>query len=234
MKMKTTLIKATVLCSLAVFVTGEIIVASDARLALKKRSIDLEVVRWCDIFYQEDFPPNTACEGKEDNIWDYFPTCCNGAYNCRSGTIWDVYLCAPQFIYDVIMKTCIKFEGNICPYYETGGNSTILTTTTSVPTRTNSPTTIMDDFESTSPETTESIKKTTTNSPETTTITQINCNNVVNGKMAHPTDCTKYIVCNNEKPTIHDCLKEYIYYVPFSVCLPGNTISCKLHSVSEK
>nr|XP_019539663.2 uncharacterized protein LOC109410595 [Aedes albopictus] len=131
-------IKICVLVCLVGAVVGEITVDSRATLALKKRS---EMVgyslRWCDIFYQEDFPKNVDCSGKNDLVWDYFPSCCNGAYNCRNNAIWNIYLCAPGYVYDAASEGCVEFLEDSCPYVN-GVPGDDMTTEEDIPTTTES------------------------------------------------------------------------------------------------
>ncbi|XP_065076534.1 probable endochitinase [Ochlerotatus camptorhynchus] len=188
------------ICLVGYVAAGEIVVDSRALLALKKRSdIDLFSLRWCDIFYQEDFPTNSVCSGKEDGVWDYFPSCCNGAYNCRFGSIWNVYLCPAGFIFNAAKEVCEDFTENTCPYLEDGTGEDDMSTTES----------------------------TTTQEPV------VNCNIVVNGRIPHPSNCTKFINCINGSAYVRDCLEGYIYYAPFAVCLPGLKETCKLHSIDD-
>ncbi|XP_055531880.1 basement membrane proteoglycan-like [Wyeomyia smithii] len=264
-------------------------IAPDARLALRKRSTD--VIRWCEVFYQEDFPPNTSCEGREDNVWDYFPACCNGAFNCRSGFIWDVYLCAPYYVYDVVQDTCVRLEGDVCPYFAGGTTTpppveTTTATTEESTTITEEPTTITEEPTTITEEPTTITEEPTTITEEPTTITEepttiteepttiiteeitteevgtetdttneestteaeepttelaetteppiISCETMVNGKLPHPTDCKKYILCLNSNPTVEDCYEGYIFYIPFLTCLPGDGETCELYKVEGK
>lgn len=184
-------------------VIGEITVDSRATLALKKRS---EMVgyslRWCDIFYQEDFPRNVDCTGKNDLVWDYFPSCCNGAYNCRNGGIWNIYLCAPGYVYDASMESCEEFSEDSCPYVGGGTGGDDMTTEEDIPTTTESQ-------------------------------VVINCRTVVNGRILHPTDCTKFVECIDRVPNVRDCLEGYVYYAPFAVCLPGKKEACTLYTLED-
>lgn len=188
------------ICLVGYATAGEIVVDSRAMLALKKRSDMVAfALRWCDVFYQEDFPSNAVCNGKAEGVWDYFPSCCNGAYNCRFGSIWNVYLCPSGYIFNAEKGACEDFTEDTCPYVG-GGTGEDDTSTTESP---------------------------TTQEPV------INCGIVVNGRIPHPSDCTKYISCRDAEANIRDCLEDYIYYAPFAVCLPGIKESCKLHSVYD-
>lgn len=188
------------ICLVGYVTAGEIVVDSRALLALKKRSDMVAFsLRWCDVFYQEDFPSNTVCYGKEDGVWDYFPSCCNGAYNCHFGSIWNVYLCPSGYIFNAAKQACEDFAEDTCPYVGGGPRDDDIYTTES----------------------------TTTQEPV------VNCGIVVNGRIPHPSDCTKFVSCVGGNADVRDCQEEYIYYAPFAVCLPGIKEVCKLHSIDD-
>ncbi|XP_062559109.1 uncharacterized protein LOC134223898 [Armigeres subalbatus] len=113
--------KVLLLACLIGCVVSDITVDNKAVLALKKRSdVVAFSLNWCDVFYQEDFPRNVDCNGKPELVWDYFPSCCNGAYNCRNGAILDIYLCAPGYVYDTTAEICLEFSEDSCPYLNGG------------------------------------------------------------------------------------------------------------------
>uniref|UniRef100_A0A182IZL8 Uncharacterized protein n=1 Tax=Anopheles atroparvus TaxID=41427 RepID=A0A182IZL8_ANOAO len=167
---------------------GEIIVNSRALLAMQNRTD--EAVLWCEPFYSTDFPENSVCESKLDGMWDVFPACCNGAFNCLHGIVWDMVLCPAEHVYDFLAERCIPYNGVGCGTAPAPG----------------------DDF-------------TTTEEPP------LSCGNVRSGKLPYSADCTKYIKCTKSEPTLESCPTGYIFYIPFSACLPGELTHCALYQI---
>ncbi|XP_053696551.1 uncharacterized protein LOC128743887 [Sabethes cyaneus] len=84
---------------------------------------------------------------------------------------------------------------------------------------------------------TSTVERTTQTATESTTgttwpsTTAAPCATGFNGKMAHRSDCTRYIICKDYLETVFDCLEGYIYYEPFDACLPGNVKTCTLYRI---
>lgn len=191
--MKSFLINLLVAFCAVQLTSGEVIMGSNVRLALKTRAEAESTLRWCYVFFQEDFPEDTICAGKPDGTWDYFPSCCNGAYYCRDEMIYKSHLCPPENIYDEVVDDCVPFTEEVCPYRgNTGSDDGDITTEDPI---------------------------------------ELNCGNVDSGRIPHPQNCNKYIDCANGEVTVVDCFEDYIYYAPFSVCLPGNVVTCKLNTL---
>uniref|UniRef100_A0A182WEM8 Chitin-binding type-2 domain-containing protein n=1 Tax=Anopheles minimus TaxID=112268 RepID=A0A182WEM8_9DIPT len=93
---------------------GEIIVDSRARMALQTRNARSDVM-WCELFYEDDFPDNSECETGLDGQWHTFPACCNGAYNCLGGGVWDMVLCPAEYVYNSLAEECLPYTGSECP-----------------------------------------------------------------------------------------------------------------------
>uniref|UniRef100_A0A182MXM5 Chitin-binding type-2 domain-containing protein n=1 Tax=Anopheles dirus TaxID=7168 RepID=A0A182MXM5_9DIPT len=165
---------------------GEIIVDSRAKIALQRRSIESDVL-WCDVFYADDFPDNSECERALDGQWYSFPACCNGAYNCLNGGVWDIMLCPAQFVYDGLAEKCVPFTESECPQRH--------------PMPGDEP---------------------STEQPP------ISCGTIRTGKLPYAPDCTKYIQCRQGEATLADCPAEYVFYIPFAACLPGEAKQCAL------
>uniref|UniRef100_A0A6E8W8B5 Chitin-binding type-2 domain-containing protein n=1 Tax=Anopheles coluzzii TaxID=1518534 RepID=A0A6E8W8B5_ANOCL len=94
---------------------GEIKVDSRARMALQYRTARSSDVIWCELFYADDFPDNSQCEMARDGQWYTFPACCNGAYNCLGGGVWDMMLCPAEFVYNSQTDECAPYTGSECP-----------------------------------------------------------------------------------------------------------------------
>ncbi|XP_055626834.1 mucin-2-like [Toxorhynchites rutilus septentrionalis] len=334
----------------------DIVVNANAKAALKTNVKVDPSLSWCKVFNNQDFPPFTQCENKEDNFFDYFPACCNGAYKCRAGRVWNLYLCPPKTVSDGTSR-CIELKGGVCPYNRNGSDSGITMATasttastkiiTTVPTvpitlttpkfsvypngsttpthpivsvlptdstvattlteltdpATSEPTTISthpnvsatptdpisskpstipavsviptdSDLPTTPPaltvptdsdpptvstmvpeltteSTTPAASAFPTDSPTsmaptihpdttvpTTTIAPtapepICATESYGKKIAHPADCTKYIVCDGITGTAKDCYEGYIFYKPFAACLPGNKKTCERYSLGR-
>uniref|UniRef100_A0A182FBF5 Uncharacterized protein n=1 Tax=Anopheles albimanus TaxID=7167 RepID=A0A182FBF5_ANOAL len=95
-------------------VLAEIIIDSRTLIGMQNRTDESAI--WCDVFYSDDFPDNSVCSGKPDDIWEIFPSCCNGAYNCRSEVVWNMYLCPSSYVYDSLLERCTELVGDRCPY----------------------------------------------------------------------------------------------------------------------
>uniref|UniRef100_A0A182M7A3 Chitin-binding type-2 domain-containing protein n=1 Tax=Anopheles culicifacies TaxID=139723 RepID=A0A182M7A3_9DIPT len=166
---------------------GEITVDSRARMALKTR-VSRSDVLWCELFYADDFPDNSECETGLDGQWHTFPACCNGAYNCLNGGVWDMVLCPAEFVYNSLAEECVPFTGSECPSRNPGD-------------------------------------------PTSTLAPPLSCGTIINGKLPYAPDCTKYIQCKQGDPSLRDCPAGYVFYIPFSMCLPGEVKQCALYQV---
>uniref|UniRef100_A0A182PN25 Chitin-binding type-2 domain-containing protein n=1 Tax=Anopheles epiroticus TaxID=199890 RepID=A0A182PN25_9DIPT len=85
-------------------------------MALQNRTTArISDVIWCELFYAEDFPDNSQCESAPDGQWYTFPACCNGAYNCLAGGVWDMMLCPAEFVYNSLTDECLPYTSSECP-----------------------------------------------------------------------------------------------------------------------
>uniref|UniRef100_A0A182SL58 Chitin-binding type-2 domain-containing protein n=1 Tax=Anopheles maculatus TaxID=74869 RepID=A0A182SL58_9DIPT len=169
---------------------GEIIVHSRARMALQNRTARSDVI-WCELFYADDFPDNSECENGLDGQWHTFPACCNGAYNCVAGGVWDMVLCPAKFVYNSLTEECTPYSGVECPLRDQNPGDV----------------------------------------PSTTEAPPISCGTVRNGRLPYLPDCTKYILCIQGDANLRNCPDGYVFYVPFSMCLPGEQKQCALYQV---
>uniref|UniRef100_A0A182RHR4 Chitin-binding type-2 domain-containing protein n=1 Tax=Anopheles funestus TaxID=62324 RepID=A0A182RHR4_ANOFN len=166
---------------------GEITVHSRARMALQYRTARSDVM-WCELFYADDFPDNSECVNGLDGQWHTFPACCNGAYNCLGGGVWDMVLCPAEFVYNSLTEQCTAYTGSECPARNPGDQPS-------------------------------------------TEVPPVSCGTLINGRLPYPPDCTKYILCTRGDPALLDCPKDYVFYIPFSMCLPGEVKQCALYQV---
>uniref|UniRef100_A0A182WEM9 Chitin-binding type-2 domain-containing protein n=1 Tax=Anopheles minimus TaxID=112268 RepID=A0A182WEM9_9DIPT len=56
------------------------------------------------------------------------------------------------------------------------------------------------------------------------------CQKVLYGVRVHPNACDKYLVCNKDKATIEQCEEGFIFVADFISCVPGNKVTCTIHS----
>ncbi|XP_055544608.1 uncharacterized protein LOC129729806 [Wyeomyia smithii] len=165
---------------------------------------------------------NHFCRNLSDGTVLPDPDDCRYYYLCFLGH--DCHRSCPLFQqFDYIRLNCLPFNLAVC--YDPSATTTE-ESTTFTPSVTQEKTTeqITTTELTTGEETTQQITTTTAGQA-------IICDDGFTGLLPYPNDCTKFYVCyaDQEQPTLKDCLQGYIFYVPFGVCLPGNSETCELH-----
>ncbi|XP_070495179.1 mucin-2-like [Chironomus tepperi] len=155
--------------------------------------------------------PDDFCAGTTLEVRPH-PFYCTMFVVCMAGSPLINY-CEPTLpVFNPATQQCVAGDPETCEIYQPTTTTTTTTTQSTTTTTTTTPTT-------TTPTTT-----TTTERPLPDDI----CSGITSGFLSHPFDCTKFVICSNESPTIQTCQPPTpIFDDAILSCVAGDPETCE-------